>query len=212
MRKHPQALQNIHGIYADFGKGVTTFHNEKGRKSQRSNLFSDPDKMLAFNPELRSRIALIRINAERNDCRVRTEPLCSVKSHIQRCRPSVPTCIRRKRQIEICAFSSPYASFIRIPEKKGIIEIWVCMYRGIENVPAAVENVLRAISVMIIDVDNLDFSETAIAQILRRNSSGYSKSNSRHSDRCRHDGQAGGTMRMPTFRHWRSSWRPSMRS
>ena len=75
----------------------------------------------------------------------------------------------RQRLVEVETLALAGSRLVRIAEQKGILAFRRGVDRGIEHVVAIIEYPLRAVSVMIVDVEDGDARGAAVKHHLRRN-------------------------------------------
>src|SRR5690606_14295147 len=88
---------------------------------------------------------------------------------LQRLAPAAPRGAFRQREIGVAAFARAAARFIRVPEKVRVGLRGVPVEGGEEHVRALVEDLLRAVAVVIVDVEDGYPSRPRIPQELRGN-------------------------------------------
>ena len=115
------------------------------------------------------RIALEGVEAERHDQRVRREGArCALIAGIQRFEKTLVAGFARQRQVEIVAEAGALAALVGMAPEERIEAHRVGMERDGQHVGARVEDALRAVAVMQVDVEDRDARGALCAGAARR--------------------------------------------
>ena len=115
---------------------------------------------------MRDRIAFPRIGAEADDEQARAEPRDRLQRFGLGGAERINLGAARQRQVECRAFAFAIADLVGVTPEEGIVGRRVGMERGVEDIAALPENVLGAVAVMIVDVEDGDAPDAAVARQL----------------------------------------------
>src|SRR6187551_699646 len=113
------------------------------------------------------RITAPGVGSERDNQEVRTETVEPFQGTFKRPLIFAPASPARQRQIEVGALAFTVAGLVGAAPEEGIVGCWVGMDRGEGDVGAAVEDVLRSVAVMVVDIEDRDLRAAACNRCLR---------------------------------------------
>ncbi|CAI8721592.1 hypothetical protein EMIT0215P_110214 [Pseudomonas serboccidentalis] len=149
-------FQHVHRVDADFLHRVATFHDEQGWPAKGGNALAHGQVIRAVEFELRDRIVLECVDAQRHDYDVGAVAVDLVAGLIQCRAPHIPAGACRQRVVEVEAFTGAFAVLIVVTEEERKLGFRVAVDRGEQHVAARVENRLGAVAVVIVDVEDRD--------------------------------------------------------
>src|SRR6056297_2743776 len=132
---------------------ATLLHDERGQAEPRDG-GTDASESRRGDGEALERIALIGVEAEGDHNGVSPEIHDPLQRPLQRSEVVVIAGLARQRQVEVVPDATPRAAFGRMAPEERIEPFGIGMDRDGQYVVAIVENALRAVAVMHVDIED----------------------------------------------------------
>ncbi len=116
--------------------------------------------------KLRNRIVDEGVDTQRYDDGIRRKFAQSFEGKAERVEPGGRIALQTKRQVEIETVTGTLATFVRVAEEKRVFLLRVAVNRDEQDVAASIEDRLRAVAVMVIDIENRDAFGAAVDEVL----------------------------------------------
>ncbi len=139
-------------------------HDQRRQAKARDDL-ADARERLAVTASFEARIVAVRVPAGRDDERIRAEGPDRVGQPLHRRQERRVVRARRQHDVEVRALALAMAALVGVAGEEGVVVGRVGMAGGDENVAAPVEDGLRAVAVMGVEIEDGDARE-ARAQAL----------------------------------------------
>ncbi len=162
-----EAREHIHRVDADLRHRVAAFHDEQCGFSERFDQCADLREMLVLQLEVRNWVVLVGVHAEGHDDNIRRIGGNSLDPLLQRVLVAGPLRAPVQRKIDVAAFAFASACLVGEAQHVRIFLVRVAMQRDEQRIAAVVEDLLRAVTVMVVDIENRDAPGAVIQQLLR---------------------------------------------
>ena len=153
---------------------ISAFLDEHGRKPEPRDGRADAPESGGGHGETRERIMLRRIETERHDQRAGRKSMDGLFRDAERRDVAVIPGADRQRNIEIGAEAGARAALVRITPDERVVGAWIGVDRNRKHVGLFVEDALRAVAVVDIDIEDATRScrwrrcAAAIALLLKK--------------------------------------------
>src|SRR5438105_8179168 len=160
----PKTIEHVDDIRAHVGHRIAAFHHEYGGQAGGRQHATDLDEVTAAQAEARDRVALEGVDAQRHDQRIG-----ALLPHLgqrlqQRLAPALEAAAARQRQVQVAAEARAMAPLVGVAKVERILGDRVAVDRGGEHVVALVEDALRAVAMVVVDVDDRHARGARVAQ------------------------------------------------
>src|SRR5580692_806405 len=161
-----EPIQKRAEAIADGAQRVAAFLHHERRQTKRAHQRAAAREVPRLHFQYADRIEPVRIEAERDDQNLRREGANFLIGRLDRRNHRVAAGAMRERQVEVEALASAAASLRGIAGEERIIIDRIGVDGNRQHVRAIVENLLRAVAVMGVDIEDRDARMTR-AQPLR---------------------------------------------
>jgi hypothetical protein len=144
---------------------VAALLHHEDRQAEVADPFADGPEARRCDLQHAERIIGMGIVAEREHERLCAEIADAAERGVDRREEGRVVAAWREGQVEVVALSLVHALLVGVADEVGVVGLGVDMDRGVEDVAAAVKDLLRAVAVMGIDIEDRDAAEP-LAQTL----------------------------------------------